>query len=162
MKKALQRISRRLTCTDLAAVISALEQAMKLKLAPSTTFEMGFLAMIDLTFLPSLIKCQGGQGFLSKWFLFCITDISEKVRRSRVERRLFEPHSMLQCRDNCRSIEQEIRIRVYSRGAFIRIVHLHWPGRSYWNKLWSSNKHHSTFKHSNSVIRIFRNWTQII
>ncbi len=54
------------TCTDLAAVISALEQAMKLKLAP-TTFEMGILAMPVLNFLPNLIKRQGGQGFLSKW-----------------------------------------------------------------------------------------------
>ncbi len=38
-------------------------------------------------------------------FLFCI---SEKVLQNGVERRLFELHSMLQCRDNCRSIEQEM------------------------------------------------------
>ncbi len=36
--------------------------------------------------------------------LFCISDISDKVRQSRVERRLLELHSMLHCRDNCQSI----------------------------------------------------------
>ncbi len=47
------------------------------------------------------------RGFYRNGFniLFCISGM---VIQNRVERRLFELHSMLQCRDNCRSIEQEM------------------------------------------------------
>ncbi len=46
-------------CTCLAAVISALEQAVKLKLVPFYFFEKGFLAVTvssDFKFLSSLLK----------------------------------------------------------------------------------------------------------
>ncbi len=85
---------------------------------------MGILAVSVLgvyKFLTNLIKRQGySQGFLSKWlqnFVFN-TDISEMILQNRVERRLFELHSMLQCRDNCQSIEQEMHPHVC---VFIRI-----------------------------------------
>ncbi len=73
----------------------------------SAPFEMGFLAisvLSGLKILANLIKRKGySQGVFLEMglkFLFCISDISEKVLQNRVEWCLFELHSMLQCWDN--------------------------------------------------------------
>ncbi len=54
------------TCTYLAAVISALEQAMKLKLTPF--YEMGFLAVTVLSGFKFFAKCDKHQGYSPCFF----------------------------------------------------------------------------------------------
>ncbi len=60
-------------------------------------------------------------------FLFCIC---EKILQNRAERRLFQLHSTLQCRDNCRSIEQDMHppVCAFNRGALLEYIPaLTWP-----------------------------------
>ncbi len=77
---------------------------------------MGFLAVSVLSgckFFPNLIKRQG-----IKMALKFLLRVSEKVLQNAVDWCLFELHRMLHCRDNCRSIEQEIHplMRAFNRG----------------------------------------------
>ncbi len=74
---------------------------------------MGFLAVSVLSYLnffAKFDKTPSSPAFLLKWlqnvYLIRIIDITEKLLQNAVEWRLFELHSMLQCRD----IEQDIHL----------------------------------------------------
>ncbi len=79
---------------------------------------------------------------MASTYVFCISDMSEKLIRRRLEWPLFELHSTLQCRDICRSKQHECSLGVC---LLEYIPALTWPQLSlHWNRLQSSNWHHST------------------